>query len=267
MSTREHLLRRSLRRSVRVGELVVVLARRELRLRYRQSVLDMAWAVIAPVVTLAVYGYVLSVGFDVRASCGPYAASAWTGMVLWTFVATAVGAATTSLVSAGDLAKKVRFPLEAVPLSSAAAALADLGVGLVTVVAVVLVAGIGLGLTWLGALLPIAMLVVWVSALSVAVGVLSVFLRDLAHATQLALRVGFFATPVVYEAQLLPPAFAWSVTWNPVGVAITDVRDAVLCGAWPAPGRSLLLLGVGAVVLVAALAGARALQTRIVDAL
>jgi ABC-type polysaccharide/polyol phosphate export permease len=79
-------------------------------------------------------------------------------------------------------------------------------------------------------------------------GVLAAFARDVVHAVALILRVGFFATPVMYDAALLPDAFAWSSSVNPVGVAITAIRDIIFCRTMP----DLPLLGIQLVAGVAA---------------
>src|SRR5687768_8544554 len=94
-------------RARRTWALLRILAPREFRTRYRQSVLDIAWSLISPVVILVVYGIILTRSFGVDGACSPYLSSAWTGLVIWTFFATAVGTATWSLLSSADLLAKV----------------------------------------------------------------------------------------------------------------------------------------------------------------
>jgi len=249
----------------RDAELLRILAPREFRTRYRQSVLDVAWSLISPVVICAVYGVILTRSFDVEASCSPYLSSAWTGLVLWTFFATAVGTGVWSLVSSADLLGKVYFPREAIPLSVVGAALVDLGFGLLTILVVVVAQGVPLGLMALAALPAILMLVVWTAALTLLLSVVAVFLRDVNHAVQLALRVGFFATPVMYEASFLPPALQWTASVNPVAVAIEGVRAPLLCGVAPDGSAIGAQLVVGGVLLVLAVLYTRSVEDRMVD--
>ncbi len=246
-------------------ELVKVLAPRELRVRYRQSVLDIAWALISPVAVLVVYGIVLTQSFDVSASCGPYLSSAWSGLVLWTFFATAVGTSAFSLISSANLITKIYFPREALPLSMVAASSVDMAIGLVTVLVLFLVQGVALGPTTVAVVLPLAVAVVWAAAISVFAGVLAAFIRDVPHAVQLFLRVGFFATPVMYDAAFIPPALAWTASVNPLAAAITGFRDATLCGTWPDVGLLLAQLAVGTGVLVLAVMYTRSVESRAAD--
>jgi ABC-type polysaccharide/polyol phosphate export permease len=254
-----------LSRGRRTLDLVNVLAPRELRVRYRQSALDITWALISPVAILAVYGVVLTQSFDVTTSCGPYLSSAWVGLVIWTFFATAVGTGVLSLITSADLVTKVYFPREALPLSMVGASLADLGIGVVTVLILLPIQGVAF--TWVGfaAALPILVVVVWAATISVIVAVAAAFVRDVPHAVQLGLRVGFFATPVMYDSSLIPPALQWSATINPIAAAITGFRDTMVCHSWPDVPLLLTHLAVGLVVLVGAVVYTRSIEARMTD--
>jgi ABC-type polysaccharide/polyol phosphate export permease len=242
-----------------------VLTPRELRIRYRQSVLDIAWALISPLAILVVYGVVLTQSFDVDAGCGPYLSSAWTGLVIWTFFATAVGTAAVSLISSGDLITKVYFPREALPLAMVGASLADLAIGLLTLAVLLPVQGVTLHPVAVTAVLPIAVIVVWSTAISVFVAVVAAFIRDVPHAVQLLLRVGFFATPVMYEASFLPAGLQWTASVSPVAASITGLRDALLCGQVPDVPVLLTHLVVGIALVIVAVAYTRSVETRITD--
>jgi lipopolysaccharide transport system permease protein len=244
-----------------------MLAPRELRIRYRQSVLDIAWALIGPVVTLAVYGIILTQSFDVSSACSPYLVSAWLGLVLWTFFASSVTLAVTSLIASANLVGKVYFPRESVPLAAVGSSSVELAIGAVTVLVLVVLSDVALTPMALAVILPLAVLIVWAAAVSIWLAVLATFARDLVHATHLAIRVGFFATPIMYEAAFLPAAFAWSEHWNPVAVSVTGARDAVLCGSSPDLMLLAVHLGVGAMLLVGAVLYTRSVESRIADVL
>ncbi len=244
-----------------------MLAPRELRVRYRQSLLDVTWALINPVVILAVYGFILTQSFDVRSACAPYLSSAWAGLVVWMFFATAVGTAVTSLVSSSDLITKVYFPREAIPASITLASGADLLVGMGILVVLVLVQGVALSPWAVAALLPLAVVLVWSAAIAILTSVIAAFVRDTIHAVGLALRVGFFATPVMYEASVLPSQVRWAADVNPVAASIEGVRSSLLCGTAPSWSPLLIHLGVGMAVLLAAVSYTRAVEPRIADVL
>lgn len=246
-------------------ELVRVLAPRELRTRYRQSVLDVAWALISPIAVLVVYGIVLTQSFDVTGEGVPYLSLAWSGLVLWTFFAGSLGGAVVSLISSRELVTKVPFPKEALPLSVVGASLVDLAIGLVTVVVLALVQGIRPGWTVVLAPIPLVLLILWSAALGVFVAAIAAFIRDVPHVVQLVIRVGFFATPVMYAASILPPAFRWTAWVSPMAVSIEAFRDAVLRGEVPDLGLLAIHLMVAAALLVAAVRYTRSVEGRLTD--
>lgn len=253
-------------RAGRTARLLPALIRREIRTRYRSSVLDLAWALLVPVSLLLVYGLVLTQSFGVEGACSPYLSTAWIGLVVWTFFATSVGHGVTTLLSSGDLITKVYFPREALPLSVVGASLLDLGIGMLSVAILLPIQGLSPSWVALWAVLPLLLVIAWSALIAVLVSVLAVFFRDVVHGVNLVLRVGFFATPVVYETNFLPEAFRFTARYNPVTVAIDGLRDCLLCGQRP----ELRLLGthllVGAAAFVAAIVYVRAVESRVVDA-
>jgi len=246
-------------------DLVRVLTPREIRSRYRQSVLDIAWALISPISVLIVYGIVLTQSFRVSGDGAPYLSLAWTGLVLWTFFASALSSAASSLISAHDLLTKVFFPKEALPLSMVGASLADLGIGLLTVAVLLPVQGVH-PTRWAPlALLPIVVLVVWAAAICVLTAVIGAFVRDIPHLVQLFVRVGFFATPVMYDENRLPHALHWTATVSPIAVAIDGFRSALLFGRRPDLTLLVVHLVLGAVLLWLSVLYTRAVESRVTD--
>ena len=246
-------------------ELVRVLTPREVRSRYRQSVLDIAWALITPISVLVVYGIVLTQSFDVSGNGIPYLSMAWSGLVLWTFWAGALGGSAVSLIYSADLITKVYFPKEAIPLSMVGASMVDLGIGLATVAVIVPLQGIAVTWTALLVFLPLAVLIVWAAAVSVVVAVVAAFVRDVPHLVQLVVRVGFFATPVMYDAASLPKALQWTAWASPVAVSIIGFRDSVLRGVVPDIPLLAIHLTLGIALLVAAIGYTRAVESRLTD--
>ena len=252
-------------RERRVLELLGPLVHREIRSRYRTSALDVLWALVNPVVTMAVYGFVLTRGFDVQAHCGPYLVSAWSGLVLWVFFATSVTAAVTSIISSSQTVTKVYFPREALPLAATGSALLDLAIGLLTVLVLLVLSGVGFSFHTVLAVLPLLMLVLWTAALAVFLAAFAAFARDVVHVVQLVTRVGIFAVPVFYEQRLLPDVLDWMNVVNPVTVAIEGFRACVICGRSPALGLLAIHVGLAVCLLVASLLYMRRVEARISD--
>ena len=257
---------RSLRRRVRwTAELVQVLAPRELRTRYRQSTLDIAWALITPVTVALVYGIVLTRSFNASGDGVPYLSMAWCGLVLWTFFANSLSGSVGSLIASSGLITKVYFPKEALPLAVVAASLTDLVIGLATILVLLPIQGVQLTPMALAAVLPLLVLIVWSAALGVLAAVVAAFVRDVPHLIALVIRVGFFATPVMYEASSLPPAWQWTAEASPVAAAIVGFREAVLRGESPDLPVMAAQLAAGSLLLCGSILYTRAVEARITD--
>lgn len=235
--------------------------RRELRVRYRQSVLRASWSLVQPVTILLTYGLVLTQVLDVSSDEAPYLTFAWSGIVVFTFVQQCLGQGVGSIQQAGPLISRIYFPREVLPLSVVGTAAVDLGVMTVLLVVVSWVQ-VGPPTVHLLGLVPTYLAVgLWSAGIALGASAITVFRRDLNHAMPLILRVLFIVTPVMYPAALLPDA----ATWSPIAIAVEGTRDAVYRGAWPDPiatGASLVL-GLG--VLVAGFQVLRRLERRMGD--
>ena len=254
-------------RTHRTWELLKTLTPRGFRIRYRESKFDLAWAIITPLVILAVYGVILTQAFEASAECAGYLSSAWIGLIIWTFFASALTVASTSILSASDLCTKVYFPRESLPLADVGVTLIDLAIGMVTVVAVSAVQGIQITPALIVIIPALIIAIAWTAAVCVIAAVVTVFIRDVVHVVQLAIRAGFFATPVMYEPSFLPENLLWLTVVNPLAVSIDAIRQALLCGTWPDPVPLAIHMVLGVALLVASVWYVRDVESRMVDIL
>jgi ABC-type polysaccharide/polyol phosphate export permease len=245
--------------------LVWTWTRRDLRTRYRQSVLRSAWSFLQPITILVTYGWVLTHVLDTRSPDAPYLTFAWSGIVPFTFFATSLGQGVGSIQQAGGIISRVYFPREVIPLAVVGGALVDLGIMLITMVAVSWVQVGHPGVHLLGLVAVWGVLAEWTIALTVAMAALTVFRRDLNFATPLALRILFIVTPVMYSAALIADSAEWLVRFNPLAVVIEGTRDCLYRGVWPDAGLLGGQAAAGAVALVAAFALFRRLDPRMSD--
>jgi ABC-type polysaccharide/polyol phosphate export permease len=151
------------------------------------------------------------------------------------------------------------------PLSHVGLAMIDLIVGAVTFVPLALLQGVRFTPNALWVVLPLAVLIVWSAVFAMLASVIAVFVRDTIHLVNLILRVGFFATPVMYESTLLPPGFAWTAKANPIAAAIDGCRASLLCGDPPALRLMSFHLGVGCLLFAAMVLYTRSVESRVVD--
>lgn len=258
--------RQAVRDLWRSRELIVSLTERQVRARYKQAVLGLAWAVITPLVYMVVFTLFFHRVADVDTGGAPYALFSYIGLLPWTFFSSSVSDGALSLVSNMPLLNKVSCPREVFPLSSMASAAIDTAIA--TAVLVVLFAATGYAPRGASVWAPVlvAVVVCFTAAVSLVAAALTVYLRDLRHVLPILLQVGLFATPVAYGIEVVPGRVRWVyAALNPIAPAIDGLRRSVLGGHPPRAG----LLAVGAasavVQLVAGYRLFKRLETGIAD--
>lgn len=239
-------------------------ARREVRVRYRQSVLGLAWTVLQPTLLLCVYGVLFTRVLGVESPRGPYALFAWCGLTVWAFTSTVMSVGSLGFVTAMPIVSKVYFPREVVPLAVVGAVTVDLLVA--TAILLVLAATTwSVSITFL-ALVPVLVgLVLLDAALVTLLSAMTGFVRDLRHALPLLLQLGFIASPVMYDDDLVPSAWRGLYSLNPIARVIGAVREAVIEQRWPPVADLVGLPVVGALLLLLALRYVRAIEHRLPD--
>ena len=233
---------------LRYRELFGSLFRRELRAKYKGSVLGLAWTLAHPVILMLVYLLVFSVMLKIQtADYEHYWLFLLAGLPVWVFFATSLQAAARSLLENANLIRKVRFPRQLLPLSMVATQLVGFAVMLGIVVALSLVyVPEARDTVWLA--IPLAALAVClVAGLSLVVASLNAVYRDVEHLVAALLLPWFFLTPVLYSLEGIPgvqdhPRLIDLVHYaNPLTPAIEAVRDPLFFGELPAAGDTLYL--------------------------
>lgn len=245
--------------------LVVTWSRRDLRTRYRQSLLRSAWSFVQPLTILAIYGWVLTAVLDVSSGAVPYLTFAWSGIVPFTYFSNTLSIGVGSVQQSGSIITRVYFPRDVLPLSVVLAGCADLAVMLLTLVVVAWVQTGPPSWHLLGLLPVLVVLLLWTTAATVLTAGLTVFRRDLNFAVPLVLRVLFIITPIMYPAELVAKTAPWLNTVNPLTVVIGGTRDAVYGGRWPDMGLLAAQGLAGAAFLVVSSAVFHRLEPRMSD--
>lgn len=234
-------------------EVVRSFTSRSVRVRYKQALLGVAWAVIQPLAFLALFVVFFGRIADISGGGIPYAAFALSALVPWQFVSSGISLGANSLVSDAALVRKVYFPREAAVLGSIGATGLDLaiGIGLFLVLAPFLGAHLGLSLLYVPLL--VVALALPVVGLCLPLAALNVYYRDFRYALPLMIQLGLFASPVAYPVSAIPED--WQSIYalvNPFVGPLDGFRNAMALDAppdWHLLGLSaltgILLLGVG----------------------
>ncbi len=208
-------------------ELLYFLTLRDVKVRYKQTVMGLAWVIIQPLGTMLIFTLVFNRFVRLDAGPLPYPLFALSGLLLWLFFANAVTNSTNSLISNANLITKVYFPRLFIPAASVGAGLVDLGVAFLLLIAMCFYYGVSLTLHIL--LLPLVILLMTLLALGVGLlsAALTVKYRDLRHALPFIIQLWMFASPVIYPVSVVPQKWKWLLTVNPVAGIIEAFRASL----------------------------------------
>ncbi len=247
-------------------ELVRTLSERELRVRYKQAALGLAWAVVTPILLMVVFTVFFRRLADVETFGAPYALFSYLGVLPWTFFTSSFTTGGQSLITNNALLNKVYCPREVFPLSGVAIAGVDLLVSTSILGLLFLIYGFAPRVTSLW--IPLILLV----QLAFTVGVtlitsgLLVYVRDLRQLMPMIVQLGLFATPVAYGLDEIPQKFRLLHSLlNPLVPVIDGYRRTVLYGHAPQWDLLLPAAVTSAVALVVGYLGLKHLETRFAD--
>lgn len=210
-------------------ELLYFLVWRDLKVRYKQTVLGIAWVVFQPVLMTIIFTVFLGRWVRVPSDGVPYALFAYAGLLPWTFFSGAVLSTSNSLVGNAHLITKVYFPRLIIPIASVAARLVDLGVAFVILIGLMFYFRAPIT----SHLLMIPFLILLVALLALAFGLwtsaVNVKYRDVGIALPVLIQLWMFASPIVYPLSLVPPRWRFVYSLNPL-VGVTEGFRAALFG-------------------------------------
>jgi lipopolysaccharide transport system permease protein len=227
-------------------ELLLFLAWRDIQVRYKQTALGAAWAILQPVLTMAIFSLVFGRFAGIPSDGLPYPLFVYCGLVPWQLFAYALVSSSNSLVANERLVTRVYFPRLVVPIGSVLAGVVDFALCLVLLVLMMAYYGIRPGPAALAA--PLFALLVLAAALAVGIGLsaLNVWFRDVRYTLPFLTQLWLFATPIAYPASIVPESWRPWLGLNPMAAVVEGFRWSLLGG--PPPSPQLLLVTVLAVL-------------------
>lgn len=235
------------RRWIHQRDLILELVSRDMKLRYKRSVLGLLWSLLNPLAYLLVFTFLFRrvVPLDIP----NYPLFALTGVLAWSWFSSSLGGATASVTQGREFVHQPGFPLAILPAATILANMVHYLIALSLLLVVLLLQGGWLSYTVLALPLVIALQFSLTLALAYVFATLNVRYRDTAHLLSVALMLGFFLTPVFYRARQVPEAFQPIYRLNPMMHMIQCYRDIIIQGTWP-DGKVLLLLTVTTAALL-----------------
>jgi lipopolysaccharide transport system permease protein len=234
-------------------ELIAFLAVRDVKVRYKQAALGMAWAVLQPLAGALVFTLVFDRIANLPSDGIPYPVFAFVGVTVWTYFTTSVQTAMSSLVGNVGLVTKVYFPRMAAPLAAVVPGLLDMGISLLILVVLMVVYGVTPGLALLALPLWIALLVAVAFGVGLVLATLNVRYRDVKGVSALLLQLWLFASPVAYAGSVIEERWSLLYALNPMAGLIDAFRWSLLGGSAP-DASALVSLVVLVLILVVGLA-------------
>jgi lipopolysaccharide transport system permease protein len=245
-------------------ELVLILALRNIKIRYKQTVLGVGWAILQPLAGVAIFTVVMRRLAHVPSEGIPYPVFVYGGLAVWLYFANGANTAAESLAAYRDLVTKVYFPRLLAPLAAILPNLIDLGISILAVGVFMAIFGVTPG--WAIVLLPVWIIAavgttfgvgVWLSALNARY-------RDVRNALAFLLQIWLFATPVVYPSSLVDGAWRFLLYVNPLAGVVAGFRWSLI-GAPPPGLPALVSLASGLLVLTGGLVYFARVERRLAD--
>jgi len=231
-------------------ELLYFLTWRDVKVRYKQTLLGAAWAILQPLMTMLIFTLLFGKLAGIKSDGLPYPIFAYGGLLIWTFFANSVTNSSNSLVGSAHLITKIYFPRMIVPASAVAAGLVDLALAFLLQIGLMIYYGVHA--SW--ALLMVLPLIVLTTMLALGVGMwlsaLNVKYRDVRYAIPFLIQLWMFASPIIYPVSMLSTKWQWVLTLNPLTGIIQNFRIA-LFGNQPFNWKSLSIsVAITTIVLV-----------------
>ena len=245
-------------------ELLWMLARRDIKVRYKETILGALWAILRPTLTMVIFSVVFGRLAKLPSDGVPYPVFVFAGLLPWMFFAQAVSSAAASVLGAGSLITRVYFPRLIVPFASVGVALVDLMVALLLLVPLMLWYGIVPGRSLLVVPAMIAVALVVALGIGIAFAAVSVVFRDFRHIEPFIVQIWMFATPVIYPATMIPDRWRWLTYLNPMSGVIEGFRASWLGLPmdWIGVAASL---GLGVLILLCAVLYFERVERRFAD--
>ncbi|MFY9553493.1 MAG: ABC transporter permease [Blastocatellia bacterium] len=208
-------------------ELLYFLMWRDIKVRYKQTLLGAAWAVIQPLITMIIFTYFFGRLARVPTDGVPYPIFFYTGLLLWGFFSNGVTSAANSLIGNSNLITKVYLPRLMIPAAAVGSGLLDFAIASLLLVGLLIYYGFGVT----SAYLMIPPLIVLTTLLALGVGIwfsaLNVRYRDVRYALPFVIQMWMFLSPIIYPSSLVPEEWRWVLALNPITGLVESFRASL----------------------------------------
>lgn len=249
----------------RYRELIYFLAWRDVKIRYKQTLLGIAWVMILPIVNMIIFTIIFGNVARLPSEGIPYPIFTFAALLPWTYLSYVLLQSGQSVVQNASMVSKVYFPRIVLPLASALGGLVDFGAAFLLLIALMLWYHVHIG----PAILLLPFFVLMTMAVALAVGLwlaaLNVLYRDIKYVIPVLTQIWLYVSPVAYSAKLVKGKLAIAYMLNPMAATIQGFRWAILGITGPSPRSVLIALAVTVVLFASAVVYFRRMEERFAD--
>lgn len=231
-------------------ELLIAFTFREIKIRYKQTILGASWAILQPAALTIIFSLVFGLFLKVNSGSVPYPIFSYSALLPWTFFTTAISFGALSVVNNGNLVTKVYFPREILPLSAVGAAFIDFLAASVIFLFMFFVYKITLSAAFLYVLLIFPSILLLTCGISFILSALNVMFRDIRFVVPLILQIWLYLSPVIYSMDQVPEKFRKFYILNPMAPLIQSFRDVTVFGKSPNVGELTLAIIVSVLIFI-----------------
>ena len=228
-------------------ELIWTLALKELRVRYKRSALGFLWALLNPLLMMAILTIVFST--FMRMAIHEYSIFVMSALLPWTFFSQSLAYSVESLVGNGDLLKKVRIAKSVFPMAAVLSNVINFLFSMVPLLLLLAILRFPLHWTWVYLPVPMLSLILFTLGCSFFFSIANVFFRDMSHIIQIVLSAWFYVSPVIYSLDFVPERYHFFFRLNPMLYLLNGFRLAIYYGQLPSWQSMSMSFGCGAVSL------------------
>lgn len=224
---------------------------KEIRGKYKGSFLGVLWSFVNPLLSVLVYAIVFP--FVLKTTQPHYVTYLIIGIIPWTFFTSSILQGTTTILVNGGIIKKVYFPREILPISVVSSALVNFLISCIIIIIFLICSGIGFSYFIL--MLPIIIIIQYIVILAIVfiTSSINVYIRDAEYIINFFISMLFYATPILYSADLFPERFRWILNLNPMSIIINSYRDILYYQQLPNIFSLGILFLVGIILLLLAI--------------
>jgi lipopolysaccharide transport system permease protein len=239
-----------LRELAQYRDLLVNWTIREIKVRYKQSLLGAAWAILQPLAATIVFSIIFSTFVRIPTDGIPYPIFYYSALLPWTFFATSISTGVSSLINNMNLVTKIYYPREIMPLAAILASLFDFLIASLIFIVMMFFYQVPVSLSFL--FIPLILLIQFILTLGIVLlgSAIIVFYRDIRFIVPLVIQIWMYLSPIIYPLSRVPERFRFLYMLNPMAAVIDSYRRVILQGEWPQINFLLLAAVLSIVLLV-----------------